>query len=114
MLYNVIKQLNTKNIVAIPADEGLADIAFQEGWRMLIPALPEAKLAKTIMRRESWEWGIYLYDLMQGDGLMSSGETALMADDARFSPYIEDCADDEDDQFDEDLMSEENHEESEE
>ena len=46
MLYNVIKQLNTKNILAIPADEGLADIAFQEGWRILIPAQRDSLISK--------------------------------------------------------------------
>ena len=58
MLYNVIKQLNTKNILAIPADEGLADIAFQEGWRILIPAQRDSLISKHIERREAWEWGI--------------------------------------------------------
>lgn len=87
MLYNVIKQQKTNHIVAIPADEGLADIAFQEGWRILIPAQQDRMISKSIERRESWEWGIYLHDL-------SSDDAYLMADDPRFTPYVEDCADD--------------------
>ena len=97
MLYNIIKQLNTKNILAIPADEGLADIAFQEGWRILIPAQQDRMISKHIERREAWEWGIYLHDL-------SSDDAYLMADDPRFTPYIEDVADSEEDEFDEDVM----------
>jgi hypothetical protein len=86
MLYNVIKQQNTNNILAIPADEGLADIAFQEGWRILIPAQADRMISKSIERREAWEWGIYLHDL-------SSDDAYLMADDPRFTPYVEDVSD---------------------
>jgi hypothetical protein len=92
MLYNILNNKSLKLTLAIPADEGLADIAFVNGWRILVPAQPETRIAKSIMRREAWEWGIYLYDLSNSDEIM------LMADDSRFSPFVEDC----DDEVDED------------
>jgi hypothetical protein len=55
-------------------------------------------ISKHIERREAWEWGIYLHDL-------SSDDAYLMADDPRFSPYVEDIGDEsEDGEFDEDVM----------
>jgi hypothetical protein len=95
MLYNILRNADLKTTLAIPADEGLADIAFANGWRVLIPARQDKHIHKSIERREAWEWGIYLYDLASGD------EIPLMADDSRFSPYVEDVADelDEEDQW---------------
>ena len=87
MLYNILRNADLKTTLAVPADEGLADIAFANGWRILIPARPDKHIHKSIERREAWEWGIYLYDLASGD------EIPLMADDSRFSPYVEDVAD---------------------
>ena len=87
MLFNTLHNRALKQVIAIDANEGLSDEAYELGWRMLIPAQPETRIAKSIMRRETWEWNMYLYDAMQ------SGETTLLVDDARFSPYVEDVAD---------------------
>ena len=87
MLFNTLHNKTLKQVIAIDANEGLSDEAYELGWRMLIPAQPETRIAKSIMRRETWEWNMYLYDAMQ------SGETTLLVDDPRFSPYVEDVAD---------------------
>ena len=87
MLFNTLHNKTLKQVIAIDANEGLSDEAYELGWRVLIPALPETRIAKSIMRRETWEWNMYLYDAMQ------SGETTLLVDDPRFSPYVEDVAD---------------------
>jgi len=84
MLFNILNNRALKQVIAIDANEGLSDEAFELGWRVLIPAQPETRIAKSIMRRETWEWNIYLYDAMQ------SGETTLLVDDPRFSPFVED------------------------
>ena len=108
MLYNLLNNTQIGQHCAIPADEGLADIAFENGWRILIPAIPEKFLAPTITKRDAWEWGMYLYDLTNSDlsFSMETGEIPLLVDDTRFSPYVEDVADEDEDEFDEDVMFE--------
>lgn len=100
MLFNLLNNTQIGQHCAVPADEGLADIAFVNGWRVLIPAIPEKFLAPTILKREGWEWNMYLYDLANSDMSFSQelGEIPLMADDARFTPYVEDCGDDVDEE----------------
>jgi len=113
MFYNILinKTLpNTEiNHCAVPANEGLSDIAYVNGWRILVPALPERLLAPTIIKREGWEWNLYLYDLANSDlsnFLVPTGELPLLVDDARFSQFVEDVADEEEDgEFDEDAMT---------
>ena len=113
MFYNILinKTLpNTEiNHCAVPADEGLNDLAYANGWRILVPALPERLIAPTIIKREGWEWNLYLYDLANSDlsnFLIPTGELPLLVDDARFSQFVEDVADEEEDgEFDEDAMT---------
>jgi len=87
MLFNILNNRALKQVIAIDANEGLSDEAYELGWRMLVPALPEWLVSTDIMKREAWEWNMYLYDAMQ------SGETTLLVDDPRFSPYVEDVPD---------------------
>ena len=87
MLFNILNNKTLRQTLAIPADEGLDDMALELGWRMLVPALPERLVSPNIMKREAWEWNLYLYDEA------NSGESTLLVDDARFSPYVEDVAD---------------------
>lgn len=115
MFYNILinKTLpNTEiNHCAVPADEGLSDLAYANGWRILVPALPERLIAPTIIKREGWEWNMYLYDLANSDlsnFLVPTGDIGLLVDDARFSQFVEDVADEEEDgEFDEDVLFEE-------
>ena len=87
MLFNILNNKTLRQTLAIPADEGLDDMALELGWRMLVPALPERLVSPNIMKREAWEWNLYLYDEA------NSSESMLLVDDARFSPYVEDVAD---------------------
>ena len=104
MFYNILinKTLpNTEiNHCAVPANEGLSDIAYVNGWRILVPALPERLLAPTIIKREGWEWNLYLYDLANSDlsnFLVPTGELPLLVDDV--------ADEEEDGEFDEDAMT---------
>jgi len=100
MLYNLLNNTQIGQHCAIPADEGLADIAFENGWRILVPALPEKFLAPTITKREAWEWDMYLYDLANSDLAEPTicGEIPLLVDDSRFSQFVEDCGDEVDEE----------------
>jgi len=108
MFYNILinKTLPNSEInhCAVPADEGLNDLAYANGWRILVPALKEKHIAPTIIKREAWEWNLYLYDLANSDlsnFIADTGDIGLLVDDARFSPYVEDVSDelDEEDQW---------------
>jgi hypothetical protein len=105
MLYNLLYNSEIKRSVALDANEGLDDLAFENGWRISIHAINTARLGKDIYVMPVDEWRRYLANL--------AGDDWLMVDDARFSVYYEDNADDDaEDEFDEDLMFEPTTEDS--
>ena len=89
MLFNILNNKILRQTIAISADEGLDDMALELGWRILVPALPERLVSPNIMKREAWEWNLYLYDEA------NSGESTLLVDDPRFSPFVEDVGNEE-------------------
>jgi hypothetical protein len=97
MLYNLLFNNQIKRSIALDANEGLDDLAFENGWRISVHALESKRLSKDIYVMPIEEWRRYLSNL--------AGDDWLMVDDARFSVYYEDNADDSDeDEFDEELM----------
>ena len=97
MLYNILVNYNLKRMTAIPADEGLPDIVFDNGWRIVLGAIERKRISADLFNMSIDDWRRYIANLM--------GDDWIMADDDRFVPYIEDVADsDDEDEFDEDLM----------
>ena len=97
MLYNLLHNQSIKRIIALDANEGLDDLAFENGWRMYMNGVNEARLSKTIHKQNVDEWRRYLANL--------AGDDWLMVDNPMFTAYYEDNGDDDaEDQFDEDIM----------
>lgn len=92
MLYNLLHNQQIKRIIALDANEGLDDLAFENGWRMYMNGVNEARLSPTIHKQNVDEWRRYLANL--------AGDDWLMVDNPMFTAYYEDNGDD--DESDED------------
>ena len=97
MLFNIVTNQSLNSTFAIPTDAGLDDIAFDNGWRITHHAVREIECVEHIKLLTN-EWIELLWNMYAGD------EVPLMADDYRFTPYVEDIEDTDEDDFDEDLM----------
>ena len=93
MLYNILVNYNLKRMTAIPADEGLPDIVFDNGWRIVLGAIERKRISTDLFNMSIDDWRRYIANLM--------GDDWIMADDDRFVPYVEDVPDqlDEEDQW---------------
>jgi hypothetical protein len=99
MLYNLLHNQSIKRIIALDANEGLDDLAFENGWRMYMNGVEEKRLSKTIHKQNVDEWRRYLANL--------AGDDWLMVDNPMFTAYYEDNSDDDaEDELDEELMFE--------
>ena len=99
MLYNLLHNQSIKRIIALDANEGLDDLAFENGWRMYMNGVEEKRLSKTIHKQSVDEWRRYLANL--------AGDDWLMVDNPMFTAYYEDNGDDDaEDELDEELMFE--------
>jgi hypothetical protein len=97
MLYNLLRNKTIGRMIALDSNEGLDDLAFENGWRLIMNGVEERRISKTIHRQNIDEWRRYLANL--------AGDDWIMVDDPMFSVYYEDGGDDEDDeQFDEDEL----------
>jgi hypothetical protein len=88
MLYNLLHNQSIKRIIALDANEGLDDLAFENGWRMYMNGVEEKRLSKTIHKQNVDEWRRYLANL--------AGDDWLMVDNPMFTTYHEDAFDEDD------------------
>lgn len=84
-------------MIALDANEGLDDLAFENGWRLIMNGVEERRISKTIHRQNIDEWRRYLANL--------AGDDWLMVDSPMFVGYYDDNGDDiDEDELDEDLL----------
>jgi hypothetical protein len=88
MLYNLLFNSSIKRTIALDANEGLDDLAFENGWRIVLNAAEERRISKEIHRQSVDEWRRYLANL--------AGDDWLMVDNPMFTPYYEDGFDEDD------------------
>lgn len=90
MLYNLLRNKTIGRMIALDSNEGLDDLAFENGWRLVMNGVEEKRISKTIHRQNIDEWRRYLANL--------AGDDWLMVDHPMFTAYYEDS----EDEFDED------------
>ena len=84
-------------MIALDANEGLDDLAFENGWRLIMNGVEERRISKTIHRQNIDEWRRYLANL--------AGDDWLMVDNPMFSVYYDDNGDEcDEDELDESLL----------
>jgi len=97
MLYNLLRNKTIGRMIALDANEGLDDLAFENGWRLVMNGVEEKRISKTIHRQNIDEWRRYLANL--------AGDDWLMVDNPMFSVYYDDNGDEcDEDELDEDLL----------
>ena len=89
-LYNIISNTALNTTYAVNCDGGFPDLAFDNGWRIEHHAVTASRCVEFTML-EADEWSELLYTMYDTD------EILLMADLNKFSQYVEDCSDEEDD-----------------
>lgn len=84
-------------MIALDANESLDDLAFENGWRLVMNGVNEQRISKTIHRQNIDEWRRYLANL--------AGDDWVMVDDPMFTVYYDDNGDEiDEDELDEDLL----------
>ena len=122
MLYNIISNKELKSTYATPTTTGgLNDLAFENGWRITHHAIRGIETVRYLKDRDynviasvphlvvNQQCYTYLTEDEWNDlvNTMYSDEDTLMADSSNYSPYIEDVADEPDDEYGEWAMLEE-------
>lgn len=118
MLYNIVENKEIKSIFAIPETEGgLSDLAFENGWRISAHAVTGKYVVRYLQNRDYetiadipqvvLESGTCLTFLTADqwneliNTMYNDEETLLLCDSPNYTPYVEDVADEPEDEYSE-------------